>query len=77
MDNTLKYKIVEKILQIDDENLLYEIKSLIGLSDTDFWTETPVEVQKAIRTAIAEFERGEGIPHAKVMSDIKSRFLSK
>ena len=77
MDNTLKYKIVEKILQIDDENLLYEIKSLIGLSDTDFWTETPVEVQKAIRTAIAEFERGEGIPHATVMSDIKSRFLSK
>ncbi len=40
MDITLKYKIVEKIIQSDDENLLNAIKSLIGLSD-DFWTEVP------------------------------------
>jgi hypothetical protein len=41
MDNSLKYKIVEKIIQSNDENLLNEIKSLIGLSETNFWTEIP------------------------------------
>jgi len=77
MDSALKYKIVEKIIQSNDDNLLNEIKSLIGLSETDFWTETPIEVKQAIQKAKAELDRGEGTPHAEVMTDIKSRFLGK
>lgn len=75
MDIALKYKIVEKIIQSNDDNLLNEIRSLIGLSETDFWAEIPVEVKQAINKAKAELDRGEGIPHAQVMTEIKGRFL--
>ena len=75
MDIALKYKIVEKIIQSNDDNLLNEIKSLIGLSEIDFWTEIPIEVKKDIHKAKAELDRGEGTPHAQVMTEIKSRFL--
>lgn len=39
MDSSVKYKIVEKIINTDDELLLNEIKSLLGLADEDFWLE--------------------------------------
>jgi hypothetical protein len=77
MDIALKYKIVEQIIQSNDDNLLNEIVSLIGLSETDFWSETPVEVKRAIDKAKAELDRGEGTPHSQVMTEIKSRFLGK
>jgi gas vesicle protein len=77
MDNSLKYKIVEKIIQSNDENLLNEIKSLIGLSETDFWTEIPEEIKKSINKAKEELNRGEGLAYDDVMDEIKSRFLNK
>jgi len=77
MDITSKYKIVERIIQTDDDILLNEIKSLIGLSEGDFWNDLPTEVKQAINEAKGELDRGEGIPHSQVMADIKNRFLHK
>lgn len=71
MDISLKYRIVEKIIQSNDEILLNEIKSLVGLSEGDFWTELPAEVKQAVNKAKAELDRGEGIPHAQVMEGMK------
>jgi hypothetical protein len=75
MDITLKHKIAEKIIQSEDDVLLNEIKSLVGLSENDFWDELPAEVKMAINQAKAELDRGEGVPHDEVMNEIKSRFL--
>ena len=77
MDITLKYKIVEKIIQSNDEKVLNEIKTILGLSEIDFWNELPDEVKININTAKDELDRGEGIPHALVMSEIRSQFLNK
>jgi gas vesicle protein len=77
MDNSLKHKIVEKIIQSNDENLLNQIKSLIGLSETNFWTEIPEEIKKSINKAKEEINRGEGLANGHVMDEIKSRFLNK
>ncbi|WP_428329900.1 hypothetical protein [Mucilaginibacter sp.] len=77
MDNSLKYKIVEKIIQSNDDDLLNEIKSLVGLSENDFWNDIPSEMKEAIDSAKAELDRGEGMPHEQVMADIKSHFLSR
>lgn len=77
MDIALKYKIVEKIIQSNDDTLLNEIKSLVGLSEVDFWTELPAEVKQAVNKAKAELDRGEGIPHAQVMAEMKDRFLRR
>ncbi len=77
MDSAIKYQIVEKIVQSNDEVLLNEIKLLIGLSESDFWTELPSEVKLAIHNAKSELDRGEGIPHAQVMKEVKGRFLNR
>jgi hypothetical protein len=77
MDITSKYKIVEKIIQTDDDILLNEIKSLVGLSEGDFWNDLPGGVKQAVDEAKGELDRGEGIPHAQVMAEIKDRFLSR
>jgi hypothetical protein len=75
MDIGSKYKIVERIIQTDDDILLNEIKSLIGLSEDDFWNDLPAEVKQAVDHAKSELDRGGGIPHAQVMAEIKDRFL--
>ena len=75
MDISLKYKIVEKIIQSNDDSLLNEIKLLLGLSDNDFWSDLPNEIKHAIGKAKSELDNGEGISHSKVMEDITSRFL--
>ncbi len=74
MDISLKYKIAEKIIESNDDTLLNQIKSLLGLSENDFWGELPIEVQQAIRQSEQEFELGCGIPHLQVMDEIKKRF---
>ncbi|WP_028297468.1 hypothetical protein [Olivibacter sitiensis] len=42
MDAALKYKIVEKIIQSEDDAVLNKIKSLLGIQDKDFWHELPL-----------------------------------
>ncbi len=75
MDIALKYKIVEKIIQMNDDLLLNEIRSLVGLSERDFWRDTPGELKVTVNKAKEELDRGEGIPNAQVMAEIKARFL--
>ena len=75
MDITLKYKIVEKIIQIEDEVVLNEVKALLGLSEKDFWDDLPEEVKESINVAKAELDRGEGIPHEEVMAEVRKRYL--
>ena len=77
MDISIKYKIVEKIIQSNDESLLNEIKSLVGLSECDFWTELPEDVKQAIDQAKVELNRGNGIPHLQIMAEVKDRFLNR
>lgn len=77
MDIAVKNKIVEKILQSDDEMLLNEVEALIGLSQKDFGLALPNEVKQAINIAKSQLAAGEGIPHQQVMDEIKSRFLKK
>jgi hypothetical protein len=77
MDISLKYKIVEKIIQSNDDGLLNEINSLLGLSEGDFWADVPVEVKQAIDKARNQLDRGEGISHDEVMSKMKARFLKR
>lgn len=72
MDIALKYKIVEKIVQSNDENLLAEINSLIDHSGKDFWDELPESIKQSIEIAKTQLDEGKGRPHAEVMRDLKS-----
>ena len=54
MDIALKYRIVEKIIQSNDDILLNEINLLIGLSEGGFWDDLPPEVKQALSNAKTE-----------------------
>jgi hypothetical protein len=75
MDSALKYKIVEKIIQSEDDKLLNEVGAILGLPQVDYWSELPPEVKQSINEAIAQLDNGEGIPHNEVITSIKERFL--
>lgn len=75
MDISLKYKILEKIIQSEDEGLLNEIKALLGLSEQDFWQDLPGELKQAINKAKKELDEGKGIPHEQVMAEVNHRFF--
>jgi hypothetical protein len=75
MDISLKHKIAEKIIESENDALLNEIKSLIGLYDEDFWDHLPKEVQNEINYSKNEHDNSEGIPHLEVMQEVKNRFL--
>ena len=77
MDISLKYKIVEKIIQSNDDELLSEINSLLGLSQNDFWDDLPENVKEGINEAKEQINNGQGVPHSQVMADVKARFLAK
>ncbi|HEY0246284.1 MAG TPA: hypothetical protein VGC01_12020 [Mucilaginibacter sp.] len=63
MDIALKYKIVEKIIQSEDDVVLNEIKSMLDVQEVDFWFDLPEEVKQSVNIAKNELNSGKGIPH--------------
>jgi predicted transcriptional regulator len=78
MDAKDKNALVKKLLDIEDDAILDQIKAIIGdEEENDFWDELPDHVKSGIQQAKVELERGEGIPHEKVMAEIKSKYLKQ
>jgi hypothetical protein len=78
MDIKEKNALVKKLLDTEDEVILDQVKALLeDDEEKDFWDELPEHVKASIQQAKAELERGEGIPHEKVMAEIKSKYLKK
>jgi hypothetical protein len=76
MDISLKHEIADRIIKSDDDVLLNEIKSLIGMSKSDFWVDLPKDVQNEINLSSDEHSIGEHIStHSEVMQEAKNRFL--
>ncbi len=77
MNLDVKKRIVEKIIKSEDEDLLDEICSLVGLSETDFWSELPRSLQADIKEAENQLKNNEGINHDQLMKEVKSRYLKR
>jgi len=75
MDSALKYKIVEKIIQSEDDKVLNEVGAILVLAQLDYWSELPHEIKQSINEAKVQLDKGEGIPHNEVITSIKERFL--
>ena len=77
MDIRHKNRIVEKILNTEDDVLLSEIESLLDTPKQDFWPSLPAQVKQAIEESKSELDKGKGIPHEQVMAEIKERYRGK
>ncbi|MBC7776753.1 MAG: hypothetical protein H7246_15065 [Phycisphaerae bacterium] len=76
-----KLNIIQQLLVIQDEKLLSALKNLLDFAGRnhgevpDFYADLPFHVRKSIEISISQFEAGEGIPHSKVMTSLKKRFV--
>lgn len=72
-----KYRIVEKIIQTEDESILSEIKNLLGINDAsaDYWETIPDTIKHTIEESLEQIKKGNVHANEEVMADIKKRFL--
>ena len=75
MDISIKYKMISKIINSDDENVLNAVKSLLKIDDdTDFWDGLSVEDQSAIDEGLYQLDNGRHVSHKLVQEEIRGCF---
>jgi thiamine pyrophosphate-dependent acetolactate synthase large subunit-like protein len=70
-----KLELVQRILNTDKPSLLEKISKIFEQeSETDWWDELSDEERASIQEGLDQLDRGEGIPHEKVMKEIKAKY---
>ena len=77
MNAATKYRIVERIINSEDEVLLKEINALLDTEDADLWDQLPAATKASIQRGLEDAQQGKTRPHQEVMDDIKSRFTKQ
>ena len=67
----MKYKLVEKIIQSDDDVLLNQVKTVLGIKDSDFREDLSPEMKSNIHAGEGGL-KGSGISHDQLVDEIKS-----
>ena len=71
-----KIELATLVLNTSDKSILKTIQELFSGKSVDLWDELDEEIQADVNEAIQQLDRGEGIPHEKVMKKYK-KWLSK
>ncbi len=75
MDIAVKYGIIAKIVNTNDERVLNAVKSLLNIEDEgDFWDELNPEDRAAINEGLEQLDKGHYVSHESVREEIKNRF---
>lgn len=77
MENKEKNALIKKLIDTDEDAILDQVKAILGVNNQDFWDELPKHIKLSVEQAKQELKSDTGIPHDKVMSEIKSKFLRK
>lgn len=77
MENKEKNALIKKLIDTEEDAILDQVKVILGVDAKDFWDELPEYVKDSVQQAKEELKNGEGIPHDKVMAEIKGKFLKK
>ena len=75
MDVATRYKMISKIINSEDEEVLDQIKVLLNIEeDDDFWETLNTEDQAAINEGIDQLDNGQHVSHQSVQEEVKRRF---
>ena len=69
-----KIELVKMILEIEDKTILKNVAELVKASQTDWWDKISDAEKASIEEGLAQADRGEMIPHEKVMKKIKAKY---
>lgn len=65
-----KLELIERIIQLENEEILQQIKEMLTGPSTDWWDQISEQEQKAIEVGLKQAEQQEGIPHQEAMQQI-------
>ena len=74
MNKAEKNSLIEQIMKMEDDSILYQIKAILEISKTDSWSNLPDELKKSIEAGILESNQGLGRPHEEVMKELRSKY---
>lgn len=72
---TKKLELVDLILKTDKPALLEMVSKILKQEKAeDWWDELPDSVKESIDIGIEQSEKGETVPHAMVMEEMKAKY---
>jgi predicted transcriptional regulator len=74
MDIQTKYKLIEKIMQTENDLLLSQVKAILDEGEKDLWEELGPELKESIKRGLSESQQGKGRPHEEVMAEIRKKY---
>ena len=73
MDTNTKYTIIDKVVRMEDDAILNQIKKPLDFNEQDFWKDINPYLKASLERDIEQSIRGEGMPHAEVVNSFKKR----
>ena len=70
----MRLEVKKYIDKADDTTVKMVYAMLEAKQEDDWWDKIPTDVQKEIDAALAELDKGKGIPHEVVMKNIKEKY---
>ena len=75
MDTAVKYKMISKIINSNDDSVLSKIKSLLQIDDeVDFWDELSEEDKIAVNDGLKQLDNGQYVSHESLQDEIRKTF---
>ncbi len=73
MDTEQKYRLIEKLVLSEDENLLSQIKQLIEGNELQFWDEMNPKLKASIKRGLDQSKAGMGVVHEDIMKGYRGK----
>ena len=77
MDLLSKYDLIEKIVQTNDEQVLWQIKHLLEEDQAESWEDLDVDLKESLNIALEQSRKGMRTPHSQVMAGLKRKYAKK
>lgn len=75
--NSVKYKFIQKLLKVKEEDVLRELKSILNEKAPEFiWDELSPEVKKGLDGSIEQRLKGQAKRHDDVSLHLKNRDIA-
>lgn len=73
MDTKTKYTIIDKVVRMEDDAILNQIKEILDFNEQDFWKDINPTLKASLERGIEQSIRRDGIPHEEVVNSLKKR----
>lgn len=73
MDTEQKYRLIEKLVLSEDENLLSQIQQLIEGNELQFWDEMNPKLKASIKRGLEQSKAGMGVAHEDAMKGYRAK----